>query len=166
MGEFKDAQGRWITRGLILELNDYQDKYALFTLDDQPKERDGRFLEPIKQMYISCGDATEYRFACTYLGGWDHWQAMLKSPPVLAEVEKWRLELEVKLRSEAFFEIVTKSKSEKGYQAAKLILDKGWDVRKAGAPSKVEREGALKADRLFEQSVAEDAARLGLRRVK
>jgi hypothetical protein len=57
---------------------------------------------------------------------------------VRKEVDKWREELEVALRSEGILGII--NASEDNWQAAKWLVDKGWDKNKVGRPSKHEAE--------------------------
>jgi hypothetical protein len=57
---------------------------------------------------------------------------------VKKEVEKWREELEVALRSEGILSIIDASES--NWQASKWLVDKGWDKNKVGRPSKSEAE--------------------------
>ena len=63
-------------------------------------------------------------------------------------VEQWRMELELKLRSQAVMDIRDLSSGEKGFQAAKWLADRGWDKRTAGRPSNadIERETKIQAN--------------------
>lgn len=96
----------------------------------------------LRQEYLEARDPTEYLFVqkSSILEGWEHWKFVLKSPYCRPDIDKWREELEVKLRAEALAEIVKSSKGEKGFQAAKFLLERGWD-KKRGRPSKEELEG-------------------------
>lgn len=126
MSKFKDPIGRWFTVGMFHE-------YAT------NPETAIYHIEEAKQLYLDCGDITGYRFSTTYLGGWKHWLALHNSPILEPILKEWEEELEVKLRSEAVQNIVTLSKLDKGYQAAKYLADRGWKVREsAGRPSKEE----------------------------
>ena len=122
---FKDSKGHWFTVGLFKELSTNPDT-VLYTLDEA------------REYYLECNDITGYQFSIKYLGGWKHWQQLFNSPKLEPIIREWEEELEVRLRSEAVQHIVDLAKSEKGYQAAKYLADKGWKVRDAGRPSKEE----------------------------
>ena len=159
---FKDKKNQWLTRGLFYELSDYSvDKFAIFTDGDEDVTKKGVKLISLKNRYLAVADPTEYEFAIQELGGWSHWKAMLDSPPILKEVESWREELEIKIRSEAISQMSIHAK-EGSYQASKYLADKGWDLRKAGAPSKAEKAGQKKTDRKLAAVINADAQRLGI----
>ena len=84
-----------------------------------------------------------------------------------------QLPLRVQLRDDATFENFYSSEAQEfasqiqlsaggDRNAAKILLDKGWDRRKAGAPTKVEREGELKKQAKIVSIVDDDLKRLGL----
>lgn len=159
---FKDPKNQWLTRGLFYELSDYSvDKFAVFTVSDEDITKKGVKLLSLKKRYLEVADPTEYEFSVQELGGWSHWKAMLDSPPILKEVESWREELEIKIRSEAISQMAIHAK-EGSYQASKYLADKGWDLRKAGAPSKAEKAGQKKTDRKLAAVINADAQRLGI----
>lgn len=131
--------------------------------------------EKLKQEYLHARDVTEYLFATqsSILDGgkpkdkWLHWQAICRSPYCKPDVERWREELEIKLRAEALRSIIETSKSEKGFQAQKYLADRGWG-QKRGRPSKEEVEGEKKkaaaimdeVDELFESANQSQSSRL------
>ena len=141
--KLKASNGMPLTQGLFLEIG-YNTKYAVYTLKDDDYEYDGVVYPSLKKAYLAMSDAVEYNFANTYLLGWDHWQRMCLNKQLLREIEVWRYELELKLRSEALQTIRDKAKTEKGINAAKWLAEKGWDKRGAGRPSKSEVESELK----------------------
>lgn len=154
---FKDSMGRWFTKGLFWETCSPENKkWASYTLKDQ--EHEG--LPSLKSLYLECADVTEYEFAKQYLGGWQHWKALKQSKWFVQHHEEWQEELEVKMRSDAIRNIALRSKDDKGYQAAKYIADKGWDLRKAGAPSKAEKEREMKIQSRMHDDVDSDLERI------
>lgn len=163
---FKDVCNRWLTSGLFYECRDQEPTFALFTLQDEDREVQGKKLICIKRLFLSCTDPTEYEFATTYLGGWEHWKAIQASAVMKPYIAQWRDELEVKLRAEAIRQIAKLAKTEKGFQAAKFIADKGWKVRAAGAPSREEIEGMKAIEKAVNKEFNADAERLGLTLVK
>jgi hypothetical protein len=78
-------------------------------------------------------------------------------------VEEWQEELEVKLRAEAIRTVVADSGSESrsSVSSAKWLSDKGWvEKRKAGAPSKKEKEREMKVQSKIKSELDEDYARI------
>ena len=140
--QFKDSQGKWRTQGLFLETT--YDTDALYTLSDDDKEYKGKTYLSMKRLYIEMEDTTEYEFANKYFGGWNHWKRLRGNKNLRKHIDEAKAELELKLMAKGIKQIIDHSKSDKGYQAAKWLADRGWDTRKAGRPSKDEVEGELK----------------------
>ncbi len=132
--KFKDSVGRWFTISLFKELARAQDN-ILFTLDEA------------RNLYLGYRDVTGFIFANKHLGGWRHWKALQKSPPVSAEIREWEDELEVMLRSESLLQIHNIAKTDKGYQAAKFLVDKGWRDKTVGRRTKdqIAKEGLMES---------------------
>lgn len=151
----KSTNGIPLTQSLFLEIG-YTD-YAVYTLKDEDYEYKGKVYPSLKRLFIEMEDVGEYLFACEYLLGWDHWQRLCANKQVAKHIDEWRYELELKLRSKAIKNIITKAYTERGIQAAKWLAEKGWDKRKAGRPSKdeIEQEKRVQADlaRQFEEDL-------------
>ena len=155
--DFTDARGRYLTLSLFLEI-EYKEE-ALYTLKDYDHEYNGKIYPSLKKLYLEVGDPTEYQFATKHLAGWDHWQKIIGNKILLQEVEKWRTELEMKLRSEAVRTIYGQSR--KGsVTAAKWLAERGWDDRPAGRPSKAEIEKQTKIIQDVQNEFEQDYARL------
>jgi hypothetical protein len=76
-------------------------------------------------------------------------------------VEKWRAELEIKMRSEAVKVILEETKSGKGkYNAAKFISDAGWRPKTKGRPSKEEIKRQTKIAAGIDAAITEDLERI------
>lgn len=155
----KSTNGIPLTQSLFLEIG-YTD-YAVFTLKDDDYEYKGKVYPSLKKRYLEMEDVGEYLFACEYLLGWDHWQRLCENKQTAAHIDKWRYELELKLRSQAILAIKAKAKFEKGINAAKWLAEKGWDKRKAGRPSKEDVENEVKMQADLHYLFAEDAKRIG-----
>ncbi len=142
----KSTNGIPLTQSLFLEIG-YTD-YAVYTLKDEDYEYKGKVYPSLKRLYLEMEDVGEYLFASEHLLGWDQWRRLCENKQVAEHIEKWRYELELKLRSKAIIEIQLRAKSEKGISAARWLAEKGWDKRQAGRPSKaeVEREVKIQAD--------------------
>ena len=147
----KDSTGRWLTRALFVELADPElvDKYP-------PKFT----LEEARTIYLECEDPTEYLVAMELVGDWDHWNALLANPTVMSYINKWREELEIKLRSKAIQHIQSLSFGEKGFAAAKWLAEKGWAEKKAGRPTKKQVEQEAKMEAGISSELAADASRI------
>jgi len=133
---FKDSIGRWRTKSLFYEANDYQIEDALFTLGEEDKTVKGKTLISLRKRFVESDDPTGYSVSIQYLGGYAHWDAICKSS-LKDEVEKWRDELEIKLRSIGLANAIKSAKSG-NFNAAKFLAERGWDKRIAGRPSKDE----------------------------
>jgi len=145
--KLRDGRGRPLTQSLFLEVG-YNTEFAVYTQKDEDYEYKGKVYPSLKRLYLEHEDPTEYDFACTYLLGWEQWQRICANKVFTKMVEKWRVELELKIRSQAVRDIIDQAQSEKGFQAAKWLADRGWDKRAAGRPTKedVERETKIQAD--------------------
>lgn len=134
MNKFKDSMNRWLTTGLFKETSQMP-QFVVWT------------LEEAKQLYLATDDPTGYTFATEHLGGWSHWLALHASPNLRGILKSWEEELEVKLRAAALQEVLKHSKSDKGYQAAKYLVEAGWKPKEIGRPSreKIEKEARIKS---------------------
>ena len=85
---------------------------------------------------------------------------MCANKVLAAHIEKWRFELELKLRAEGVQRVLKSARSKGNWLAAKFLAEKGWEVRQAGRPSKedVERETAIRAN--LANEFADDIVRL------
>jgi hypothetical protein len=129
---FKDKVNRWLTTGLFKETAVGNKDFAIMTLEE------GR------QRFVDLADMTGYKFSQKYLGGYSHWKA-LEASSFAPHIEDWREELEVKIRCEGL-ERISQEASEGHYQANKFLVDRGWDTRSAGRPTKLEVEKKVKRD--------------------
>ena len=131
---FKDSIGRWRTKSLFYEANDYQIKDAVFTTGDQDVTIKGKQLISLRKRFVDSDDPTGYKISQEFLGGYSHWDAICKSS-LQPEIEKWQEELEVKLRSIGLTHAINSAKTG-NFNAAKFLAEKGWSKRIAGRPSK------------------------------
>lgn len=144
-----DSTGRPLTQSLFLEIG-YTD-FAVFTLKDQDFDYNGKLLPSLKRLYLELEDPTEYEFANTYLLGWRHWKRMNENKILKKHFEEWREELEYRMRSKGVRSLL-KSATNGNFQAAKFFVDRGWDKRQAGRPSKAE----LEKEKAFQERVSEE----------
>jgi len=159
---FKDAGGRFRTQSLFAE---YQtDKYsAIFTL-----KRDGREgYVNIYEKFMEIGDPTEYKVAIQLFGSWQHWCALTRSEWFMKHLNSWRAELLVRMESDRFHEMVQNTCNPKtAVSATKWLADRYGEPkdssRKAGRPTKQEKEAYLAQCERDSQDLTEDARRIGL----
>lgn len=142
--KFKDEKGRYIVQGLFLE-DRYNTDLAVYTLAGEDKDYKGQLFPSLKRLYLECGDPEEYTFATTYLYDWPHWQRLCKNSIVGKEIDTWREELILSLRSEALESVITQA-MDGSFQAAKFVIEEGWNKRKRGRPSKEEVNEKLARD--------------------
>lgn len=152
-----DGMGRFRTQSLFLELG-YSDE-ALFTLKDQDHQWNGKDYPSLKRLYLEMADPTEYAFATEYLLGWRHWQRLCENKVLGRQIEEWRDELEVKLRSKAIRDAIDAAKTG-NFQAAKWVADRGWDTKGRGRPSKAEVERETKIQSRIADEYNGDVVRL------
>jgi len=149
----KDKEGRWLTKAL------FKDLASPDTIKRYPPKWT---LDEFRNLYLSENDPTEYKFAIKILGSWDHWQKMTESPSLSLYINKWREELEIKIKSDAIRDIVEFSKADKGFQAAKWLADGEWNKRKAGRPTKAEVERNERIRTGIRDEIDEDEKRVSL----
>lgn len=125
MNSFKDSRGVWLTNALFEETAVTTKEYVKMSLAEA------------KEQYLAFKDPTGYEFSKEVLGGWQHWKAIKESVVLAPIIAEWEEELEVYLRATALKEIGSLSR-EGHFQASKFLMDRGWDTRKAGRPSKEE----------------------------
>lgn len=141
--------GAWLSRALFLEqyyTSPNPDKESvLFTLQPQDREVDGVTYLSLGRLYIELGDLTEYLFATTYLGGWDHWLHLQQCEWLKPYIAKWRTELELKTQAEALQRMKEEALSDgrNAFQVNRFLVSKGWiakdaDPDRRGRPSKAE----------------------------
>lgn len=152
-----DASGKPLTQGLFLEIG-YTES-SIYTLKDNDHEYNGKLLPSIKRLYLEMEDVTEYEFANQYFLGWGHWQRICNNKVIRKHVDEWRVELELKLRARAAKLMVQQAEGG-SYQAVKWLADRGWDVKKAGRPTKEDVESEKKAMAKAESEYGADIVRL------
>lgn len=153
-----DSQDRPLTQSLFLEVG-YDRDFALYTLKEVDHEFEGKVYPSIKRLYLEMEDPTEYEFANEYFLGWKHWMRICDNRILRAHILEWRDELEIKLRSRAVKAMI-KSANEGNYQASKWLVDRGWNTRGAGRPSKSELEAEKKIAATINSEYGADIIRL------
>lgn len=154
-----DSEGRPLTQSLFLEIG-YSDR-AIYTFKEVDHVYNGKTYLSLKKRFIEMEDPTEYEFAITYFLSWKHWQRICQNKLILEQITEWREELEMKLRSRAVKQAMQAAGGPSGnFQAAKWLVDKGWDPKRAGRPSKDELERESRIREKIDDEYSGDIARL------
>jgi hypothetical protein len=120
---FRDTNGAYLTQSLFLEVG-YKTDFAVYTFHDEDKEYKGKIFKSLRKLYLETEDPTEYVFANTYLYGWDHWQRIVNNAVLMEHIQKWREELEVRLRSKGVMSVLSQAGT--NFTAAKWVTDGLW----------------------------------------
>ena len=161
MSKFKcPVTNNLLTQALFWDLK-FDRERSIYTLKEEDHVlEDGRVLPALKRLYLETKDPTEYTFATTYFYSWNHWQRCLGNKLILEHVEKWREELELLLMAEGFQGVLEQAATDKGYQAAKWLAEKGWLDKRAGRPTKATVEGELKQAARLKNQYQDDLDRV------
>ena len=136
-----DSTGKKLTAGLFEELADPATAAKpVFKLSDWRKT------------YVEIADPTDYQAAMVLIGNWEHWLALMKCPGFVEELEKWKEEVDTKLKSEAVSELIKQSKTDKGTAAARWLAEHGYVDKKRGRPAKKKEEAGDDSKRLREDA--------------
>lgn len=154
-----DVRGRPLTQGLFLEVG-YKEETAIYTLKDWDWEYNGKVYKSLKQLYLAMEDPLEYHFATTYFLSWDHWLRIANNKIIKAHVDKWRMELELKLASASIRGIIDQSGDERGFQAAKYVAERAWNKKPVGRPRKDLEAEQEQIDASLNDVFADDLKRL------
>lgn len=121
-------------------------------------------LEELHSLYLRVADPTEYRFAVRAFEDWATWEAEVAKDPLKSVIDRWRRELEVKLRSEALQRIMDVAGNEgtrDSLQANRYLLEANFSNKnKVGRTTKdaIAKEAQKLVDR--QSSIQEDYKRL------
>lgn len=135
--EFRMSNRKRLLKGLFYEQTGADKTGVKYTLKDE----DHLGFPSLSRLYLEMNDPTEYSFAIAYLESWDHWQQLLECNWFKPYIERWRHELEVKIRSKALASIMSEAKttSKDSFAANKFLLQGGWipkEASKRGRPTK------------------------------
>lgn len=144
-----DNTGRPLTQSLFLEIG--YSPASVFTLKEDHYMYNGKLMYSLKKLFIELGDPTEYEFSKLYLLGWKQWKRMNENKVLRKHFDEWREELEYAMRCKGVKAIIAAADSG-SFQSAKFLVDRGWDKRQAGRPSKEE----IEREKKFNARVAED----------
>lgn len=151
----KDSIGRYLTHAMFFETKT-EGYEPTFTLKEKDHEYEGVHYLSMRQLYLEIADPTEYEFAQTVLGSWDHWQKLCNSNLIRQHIDQWRDELEIKLRSKAVKSLVDTAVfgGVKGTTAAKWLAAGSWNSGR-GRPTKAEKQRQTKIATQVEEETSE-----------
>jgi hypothetical protein len=159
---FKNTMGTRYLKGLFYETTLQDKSSVVYTLKDQ----DHLGYVSLYRLYTEADDPTEYKFATQHLDGWEHWEALCQCSWFKPYLDRWRRELETRLRARALLEIRAVANDPdhpSSYHANKYLLDGSWKPTgesKRGRPTKeaIKKEAALQASN--EQQITSDFERI------
>jgi hypothetical protein len=130
------------------------------------KDVDHEGYPSLYRLYMEVGDPTEYEFAIKHLNGWHHWQMLCSLSWFKEFVDRWRWELELRIKSGAVKRIMEEANEGKSkFYANKFLVDGGWVAKEdsktpVGRPS--QERIRQEAERLndVERAIKEDRERL------
>jgi len=168
--KFKNEMGVLYLKALFFEQVNADKSTVVYTLKNEDHTVDGITYPSLYKLYMSVGDPTEYRFAINHLDSWDHWERLCECSWFKPYVEKWRRELDLKIKSESLARITAMSKvpSKEQFMANRYMLEKGWvpkeEQSKAqrGRPSKAEIKEAANDLVSTHSRTLTDLERLGI----
>ena len=141
------VHGRYRTRSLFWEYRREGYDY-LFTLKDHDYNN-GRSLNHI---FLELDDPTEYKIASEIFVSLQHWKELSNLEWFRPFLEKWRDELEIRIRAEALLNLRKQSKIS---TSAAQFLSKGAWMMSRGRPSKAEKERIMKKEILIHEEADE-----------
>lgn len=155
MNTFRSTSGNRFTQALFYEQTGVDKSTVVYTLKDQ----DHLGFPSLYRLYMEMSDPLEWRFATTHLDGWEHWTILCECSWFKPYVERWRKELELKIRSEALVRIMADSTGDtkSAQMNNRILLERGWVVDATGTkgrPSKTEIRDA--AQRLAQRNADQD----------
>lgn len=122
---FRDSQGRLLSSKLFYERTspDKRDKIR-YTLKDQDHEG----CLSLYRLYLDANDPTEYSFANDHFESYEHWLLITKQDWFKPYLQRFRRDLETKVRSIALRAIMreAQSGSKNAFTANKFLIEKGW----------------------------------------
>jgi hypothetical protein len=170
--KFRNKNGVRLLRPLFYEwsstLGDKevdQESFTLYTL----KDVDWKGYPSLYRLYMEMGDVTEYNFATTYFESWDHWETLCACGWFKPYVERWRNELDVRIKAEALYRIKVEAQTngKNAFMANKYLLEKGWEAKEGkahrGRHSKDEIKNQAKIIAEEQKRLEDDANRLNLK---
>lgn len=160
--ELYDNLNRKRTASLFWENRRNEEIRPLFTTKDYPITRDGVTYPSLKQIYLSYDHVPgfEYEFAIDIFNSWEYWVNLVEDSSMREMVQGWRRELDIRNKAKNIRSIM--QQASENVQAAKYLVDKGYEVKRPGRVTKQEIENEKKLQVEANKTLAEDMKRLGI----
>ena len=159
--KFKNYQGVRYTKGLFYEETLADKSSVVYTL----KNEDYQGYPSLYRLYMECEDPTEVSFVEKYLDSWDHFEMLLACEWFQPKIERWRRELNLRLRAKALNNIreIAARPGKEQLNANKYLLN--WletpaGASKRGRPTKVAIEAEAKRLASSNRQIEDDHSRL------
>ncbi len=146
---------------------EYSKDTCLYTL----KDKDHKGFPSLYRLYMEEADLTEFIFAGKYLESWEHWQLLQECSWFKEYLNRWRTELELKIKAEALKRLQEEAigSSKNSYNANRFLIEKGWvdkqaEASRRGRPSRDEITKQAIEIAFNEKQIKEDLERLNITR--
>ncbi len=152
--KWRTDNGHWIKRELFVDVlrrfaeahREFDESKCPYWLNKKIDEDDTRPI--LRELFIQTGDTVGIKFANKYLGGWEHFQALLKCEWFSKAIQDWTIELKAMIKAKALERIqeIAEEGSAQSLQANKYLANEEYDEAssKRGRPTKEEVTGELK----------------------
>jgi hypothetical protein len=163
--KYRAGNNNLLTKGLFFEMTLADKSTVSYTLKDRDHTYDGVVYPSMYLVYMAENDPTEWRFATNHLDCWEQWEVLNRCTWFKPYVERWRKELELRMKSESLARIMREAKttSRDAFTANRYILEKGWepkDTSKRGRPTKDDIKQATNEIIRIDRQISSDFARL------
>ena len=146
--KFRNNTNGYYLKGLFYETTLADKTSVSYTLKNEDHVVGDITYPSLYRLYLELEDTTEYVFANTYLFNWEHWERLVECNWFKPYLERWRKELELKLKAQSLARIkaIAKTSSKETFMANKYLLERGWEPKdgqtKRGRPSTQEIKNA------------------------
>ena len=121
-------------------------------------------LDEWREVFVNSCDPTEYTAAIQLAGTWAEWQRFKKEWAGFREIilPEWKVELEIKMRSDAIKTVITDatSSSKSAASSAKWVAEGKFDNRPVGRPGSKRLEHEAKVNDALAREIEEDIKRV------
>lgn len=163
--KFRNSIGQRLLGALFYEYNQRNPDQILYSVKRYDVVKPNVTYPSLFKLYMEMEDLTEYKFATTYFEDWEHWQMVANTFFLKPYISKWRIELDLKVRSEALQKIRSEAKdqdSKNKFAANKILIDRSWESKeeKKGRPTKAQIEARAKDIAQEDAQLQEDLKRI------
>lgn len=153
-------------KGLFFEQTNSDKSTVQYTL----KDTDHKGFPSLYRLYMELDDPTEWEVAQKLVDGWEHWEMLCACNWFKPYVERWRREVELRMKSKALARIKSEAKtnSKESFMANRYLIEKGWEPKEGqskgrGRPSKEEIKRAANEIASTNDRLSQDFERLQIR---